>query len=693
MMRYLLIPLKPLTISRLRQSAYGALVGVIIGIFLLIIWVGGLFAQTRLGAINPYYVPSQTSGQAVIVAIDNASLATYGRSPSEWSRAHFADFLTLISEAGARAVGFDLLFSEETADDEQFITAITNARQSEARTRVIMPMVGLNTAQQITPQAIHYGDVLAPHHHFLDVIDNTGFVNVYPDADNTIRRQLSQVRYACTVDECPEAFTTGYGFSIALYLAYLRIPASAIPQVMTSGDGVLSVTADRQLAVDSNGLWMPNYFSAPTVDNTSTFTVVSFVDVLEGRVDPAIFADKAVLVGMMNSTGITDVYSVPTSEGGSRMAGVEIHANAFESLLRNVSFTEQSNISQAVMIMGLAILFGMLYAQLRWWWMLLVGAAAVVIWAVAMITRFDMTREMVNLFHSTLAIALPIFGNQMVDIVTETIRRQRTEAQLFAEKEISALRLQVIAEKDQQNVMLEELSTLKTRMIRMASHDLKNPLGIVITYGSLIQEDVKADPTVMSADHARFVDAMVKSGHDMLHIIEEILNLEQLRSGNIKKDSLSFGFLVKEVVERNQMAVLEKNQTITFTNPPDLPLVMGDYRQLFQGITNLIGNAVKYTPENGKIEVRLSQQGNMVRFEVQDNGYGMSEEGQKHLFQEFYRVRSAATAHIQGTGLGLSLVKAVIEAHGGKIWVVSKEGVGSTFFVELPIFEGTLDDE
>jgi signal transduction histidine kinase len=120
---------------------------------------------------------------------------------------------------------------------------------------------------------------------------------------------------------------------------------------------------------------------------------------------------------------------------------------------------------------------------------------------------------------------------------------------------------------------------------------------------------------------------------------------------------------------------------------------MGDYRQLFQGITNLIGNAVKYTPENGKIEVRLSKQGNMVRFEVQDNGYGISEDGQKHLFQEFYRVRSAATAHIQGTGLGLSLVKAVIEAHGGKIWVVSKEGVGSTFFVEIPIFEGTLDDE
>ncbi|MDZ4672488.1 MAG: CHASE2 domain-containing protein [Phototrophicales bacterium] len=687
-MWHILNPIKPLSINKIRQGGRGALVGFVIGVVLLVLWVGGLFAQTRLRLNDAYYAPSPTTGQVMIVAIDNASLSAYGRSPSEWSRDRFTDFLNIASEAGARTVGFDLLFSETTPDDEQFINAIIDARQSEARTRVIMPMVGLTVGADDYTQSVEYADVLMPHSGFGSVVENRGFVNVYPDADSTIRRQISSVQYATA-----DGIFTGHSFAIALYLAYLRIPTPAIPQVVTAEDGALNITPERQIRVDVNGLWMPNYFGSPATDEQSAFVVVSFLDVLEGRVDPAIFADKAVLVGVMNSTGITDVYAVPTSIGGTRMSGVEIHAHAFESLLQNISFREQSSTSQLLMILGLAIFTSMVYSQLRWWAMLIIGAVMMVAMSVAIITYFDMYLVMVNLFYALLAGSLPIGANLMLDIVTETTRRQLTEAQLSAEKQVSALRLQVIAEKDQQNATLNELSMLKTRMILMASHDLKNPLGIVLTYGSLIIEDVQADNTVMSQDHARFVESMVKSGHDMLYIIEEILNLEQLRSGNIKKDTLAFGFLVKEVVERNLMSAEEKKQTLTLVNPPDLPLVQGDYRQLFQAITNLVGNAVKYTPDNGIITVKLLQRDDMVRFEVQDNGYGISEEGQKNLFQEFYRVRSAKTAHIQGTGLGLSLVKAVIEAHGGTIWMTSTEGVGSTFFVELPLFEGTLEDE
>jgi signal transduction histidine kinase len=691
-MWHILNPIKPVSISRIRQGGRGALVGFVIGVVLLVLWVGGLFAQTRLRLNDAYYAPSPTTGQVVIVAIDNASLSAYGRTPSEWSRNRFTDFLNIVSEAGARTVGFDLLFSETTPDDDGFINAIIQARQSEARTRVIMPMVGLSTWSQDNDddytQSVGYGDVLMPHSGFGSVIENRGFVNVYPDADSTIRRQLSVVHY-----DSADGVMTGHSFAIAMYLAYLRIPTPAIPQVVISEEGALNITPERKIRVDENGLWMPNYFGSPATPEQSSFVVVSFVDVIEGRVDASVFADKAVLVGVMNSTGITDVYAVPTSTGGTRMAGVEIHAHAFESLLQNISFREQSSRSQILMILGLAIFTSMVYSQLRWWAMLIIGAVMMTAMSIAIITYFDVYHVMLNLFYALLAGILPLPANLMLDVVTETTRRQLTEAQLRAEKQVSALRLQVIAEKDQQNATLNELSMLKTRMIRMASHDLKNPLGIVITYGSLIIEDIQADKTVMRDDHARFVESMVKSGHDMLHIIEEILNLEQLRSGNIKKDTLAFGFLVKEVVERNIMSAEEKKQTLTLINPPDLPLVQGDYRQLFQAITNLVGNAVKYTPDNGIITVKLSKRDDMVRFEIQDNGYGISEEGQKNLFQEFYRVRSAKTAHIQGTGLGLSLVKAVIEAHGGTIWVTSTEGVGSTFFVELPLFEGTLEDE
>jgi two-component system sensor histidine kinase VicK len=114
---------------------------------------------------------------------------------------------------------------------------------------------------------------------------------------------------------------------------------------------------------------------------------------------------------------------------------------------------------------------------------------------------------------------------------------------------------------------------------------------------------------------------------------------------------------------------------------------------LRQAFVNLINNAIKYTPENGMIHVRLMQDGARVRFEVQDNGFGISKEKQGKLYQRFYRAREPQTEHITGTGLGLSLVKTVVERHGGEVWVKSELGVGSTFGFWLPIDDSAEDEE
>ena len=111
----------------------------------------------------------------------------------------------------------------------------------------------------------------------------------------------------------------------------------------------------------------------------------------------------------------------------------------------------------------------------------------------------------------------------------------------------------------------------------------------------------------------------------------------------------------------------------------------GNFNQLVQAVSNIVGNAIKYTPEGGRIHVRMFATAEQtIRLEVQDTGYGMPKEALAKLFTDFYRVRTQATAHISGTGLGLSLVKSVVVAHEGKIWVESEEGVGSTFTIELP---------
>ncbi len=106
--------------------------------------------------------------------------------------------------------------------------------------------------------------------------------------------------------------------------------------------------------------------------------------------------------------------------------------------------------------------------------------------------------------------------------------------------------------------------------------------------------------------------------------------------------------------------------------------------QLRQAIANLIGNAVKYTPDEGRVDVRFAQGGQRLHFSVRDTGYGISPERQARLFERFYRAREPGTDHIPGTGLGLSLVKTVIERHGGQVWFESEVGAGSTFGFWLP---------
>ncbi|MEL6151872.1 MAG: HAMP domain-containing sensor histidine kinase, partial [Chloroflexota bacterium] len=231
---------------------------------------------------------------------------------------------------------------------------------------------------------------------------------------------------------------------------------------------------------------------------------------------------------------------------------------------------------------------------------------------------------------------------------------------------------------------LAELSQLKTRMIRIASHDLKNPLGRILGYAELMQEMVDDEEDDLT-QYNYYLSRMIHSGEDMNKIITEILDLEHLRSGNIEREPLDMINTIRDVLDRSRFDAEQKKQTLTEQLPEHLPEIMGDFTQLVQGLSNLVGNAIKYTPEGGQIDVRLYQHGDAIRFEVQDNGYGIPKEAQGRLFSEFYRVHTDNTRDIKGTGLGLSLVKAVIEAHEGRVWVDSEYNEGSTFFVELPL--------
>ena len=230
---------------------------------------------------------------------------------------------------------------------------------------------------------------------------------------------------------------------------------------------------------------------------------------------------------------------------------------------------------------------------------------------------------------------------------------------------------------------LVELNQLRTRMIRIASHDLKNPLSTAIGYTDLVQ---KFHENELSEQTREFLSSVMRALNDINRITSDILDLEQLRSGVHKRDKLDVALLAREVFARHAPDAAGKSQEYMSSIAGHPVYVEGDHRQLSQALSNLITNAIKYTPEAGRISVRLREIESHVGFEVEDTGYGISKEAQDKLFTEFYRVRTEKTSDIPGTGLGLSLVKSIVEAHNGRVWLESEDGKGSKFFIELPLF-------
>ncbi|MBN2472496.1 MAG: HAMP domain-containing histidine kinase, partial [Anaerolineae bacterium] len=230
------------------------------------------------------------------------------------------------------------------------------------------------------------------------------------------------------------------------------------------------------------------------------------------------------------------------------------------------------------------------------------------------------------------------------------------------------------------NEETRRLSDFKTRMIRMASHDLKNPLTRIMGYAEMLQSRAEAadELTQKSLNH------IVLASEEMNGIILDLLDLEQARQG--AKTPVEYDLLqvLDDVIMRAESDMQRRGQTFSVEMPDTLPPLTGEAAQMRQAFGNLLGNASKYTPEGGQIALRVWQQAGQVRVEIADNGYGIPASELPHLFEEFYRVKTDQTASISGSGLGLSLVKAVIEAHGGQVWAQSEYGAGSTFTADLP---------
>ncbi|MCI0710113.1 MAG: ATP-binding protein [Chloroflexi bacterium] len=230
---------------------------------------------------------------------------------------------------------------------------------------------------------------------------------------------------------------------------------------------------------------------------------------------------------------------------------------------------------------------------------------------------------------------------------------------------------------------IKELEEVKSEMIRMASHDLKNPLLQVRGYLDLL---LKTMGEALSEQQREFASRITSGTDKMNNLLEDILNLERIESHSTTQlDTINLRFTLHQVVESLRPHAELKRQYLSANIGEEDAYIMGNELQLQQAFNNFINNAIKYTPEAGKVTVRGRVEDGEFHFEVEDNGYGIPKDRQDKLFERFYRARTPGTEDIPGTGLGLSLVKSVVQRHGGDVWFKSEEGKGSTFGIWLPV--------
>jgi signal transduction histidine kinase len=239
------------------------------------------------------------------------------------------------------------------------------------------------------------------------------------------------------------------------------------------------------------------------------------------------------------------------------------------------------------------------------------------------------------------------------------------------------------AELEDKSRQLAEASQHKSQFLANMSHELRTPLNAILGYTELILDNIYGD----TPEKMRGVLARIESnGRHLLGLINDVLDLSKIEAGQLvlALGDYSLRNVVHTVFSAVEPLAQEKKLALRVELAPDMPSGRGDERRIAQVLLNLVGNAIKFT-DAGEVVVAASAANGSFNVSVRDTGPGISERDQAKLFQEFQQADNSTTRTKGGTGLGLAISKRIIEMHGGRIWLESREGQGATFAFTLPI--------
>lgn len=254
-----------------------------------------------------------------------------------------------------------------------------------------------------------------------------------------------------------------------------------------------------------------------------------------------------------------------------------------------------------------------------------------------------------------------------VECFVDLSERKRTEANLLQAK-----------------LEAEVASRTKSEFLANMSHELRTPLNSIMGFSDILLEKVFGD---LNERQLKYINNISVSGKHLLGLINNILDLSKVEAGKMELhySEFSISSVLDEVKSTISPLAQVKSLEMDFNLDLDIGNIHANRSRLIQILYNLVSNAVKLTPEGGKISVYCKKSGKRAIFSVTDTGIGISSEGQKYLFEPFKQIDSGMNRQYGGTGLGLALVKQFVDLHKGRVWFTSVQGKGSSFIFELPV--------
>jgi signal transduction histidine kinase len=255
---------------------------------------------------------------------------------------------------------------------------------------------------------------------------------------------------------------------------------------------------------------------------------------------------------------------------------------------------------------------------------------------------------------------------------------------LAAQSAIAIQNARLFRELEDKSQELEAASRHKSEFLANMSHELRTPLNAIIGFSEVLGERMFGE---LNEKQAEYVDDILSSGRHLLALINDILDLSKVEAGRMELELSRFDLpaaiggaviLVRERANRHGLG-------LDVSVDDRLGLFVGDERKIRQVLLNLLSNAVKFTPEGGRIAVRAIPADGAVEISVSDTGIGIAAEDQEAIFQEFRQVGTDYARKREGTGLGLALARRFVDLHGGRLWVKSRPGEGSTFTFTIPV--------